>query len=165
MRIAVCPGSFDPVTNGHINIFERASGMFDQIIVGVFHNINKTPFFSMEERVELLRESTRHIENIRIDAFQGLLNEYVHQQGAHIVVRGLRAVADFEYEFQRALLLRQIDPELETVFLMTSNEYSFLSSSGVRELANFNGRVKGLVPECVELAIKARMGKNMQREK
>ena len=165
MRIAVCPGSFDPVTNGHINIFERASSMFDQIIVGVFHNINKTPFFSMEERVELLRESTRHIENIKIDAFQGLLNDYVRQQGAHIVVRGLRAVADFEYEFQRALLLRQIDPELETVFLMTSNEYSFLSSSGVRELANFNGPVKGLVPECVELAIKARMEKTMQREK
>ena len=157
-RIAVCPGSFDPVTNGHIDIFERASAMFDELVVGVFHNPNKKPLFSMQERVELLREATRHIPNIRVDAFSGLLNVYVHSQQAKVIVRGLRAMTDFEYEFQRALLLKSIDPELETVFMMTSNEYSFLSSTGVKELAIFNGKIKGLVPACVEEKIKARMG-------
>lgn len=157
-RIAVCPGSFDPVTNGHIDIFERASAMFDELVVGVFHNPNKKPLFSMQERVELLREATQHIPNIRVDAFSGLLNVYVHSQQAKVIVRGLRAMTDFEYEFQRALLLKSIDPELETVFMMTSNEYSFLSSTGVKELAIFNGKIEGLVPACVEEKIKARMG-------
>lgn len=157
-RIAVCPGSFDPVTNGHIDIFERAGAMFDELVVGVFHNPNKKPLFSMQERVELLREATVHIPNIRVDAFSGLLNEYVHSQRAKVIVRGLRAMTDFEYEFQRALLLKNIDPELETVFMMTSNEYSFLSSTGVKELAVFNGKIRGLVPACVERKIKERMG-------
>nr|WP_092067498.1 pantetheine-phosphate adenylyltransferase [Dendrosporobacter quercicolus]NSL46622.1 pantetheine-phosphate adenylyltransferase [Dendrosporobacter quercicolus DSM 1736]SDL57729.1 Phosphopantetheine adenylyltransferase [Dendrosporobacter quercicolus] len=157
MRIAVCPGSFDPVTNGHIDIFERASTMFDLIIVAVFHNPNKKPLFSMEERAELLSISTRHITNIRIDAFSGLLNEYVKQQNSNIIVRGLRALSDFEYEFQRALLIKKIDPVIETVFMMTSSEYSFLSSSGIKELAKFGGPIKGLVPSCVETRIRQRM--------
>lgn len=157
MRIAVCPGSFDPVTNGHIDIFERASTMFDLIIVAVFHNPNKKPLFSMEERAELLAISTRHIANIRIDAFSGLLNEYVKQQNSNIIVRGLRALSDFEYEFQRALLIKKIDPVIETVFMMTSSEYSFLSSSGIKELAKFGGPIKGLVPSCVETRIRQRM--------
>lgn len=157
MRIAVCPGSFDPVTNGHIDIFERASFMFDEVIVGVFHNPNKKPLFTMEERVDLLKRSTSHVKNLKVDCFSGLLNEYVKQKNSTIIVRGLRAISDFEYEFQRALLLKRIDPEIETVFMMTSNEYSFLSSSGVKELAKFNGNIKGLVPKCVELEIKRRM--------
>lgn len=157
MRIAVCPGSFDPVTNGHLDIFERASNMYDLVIVAVFHNPNKKPLFSMEERVELLAISTRHIPNIKIDSFSGLLNDYVKQQNTNIIVRGLRALSDFEYEFQRALLIKKVDPVIETVFMMTSSEYSFLSSSGIKELAKFGGSIKGLVPECVETRIGQRM--------
>ena len=157
MKIAVCPGSFDPVTNGHIDIIERASTMFDELIVGVFHNVNKKPLFTMQERVALLAEATKHLKNVRVTSFHGLLNEYVKQQGSRIIVRGLRAMSDFEYEFQRALLLKHLDPEIETVFMMTSNEYSFLSSSGIRELANFQGEIRGLVPKCVEIAIKQKV--------
>lgn len=153
MRSAVCPGSFDPVTNGHIDIFERASTMFDQLIVAVFVNPNKKPLFNMEERVEMLLTATRHIPNVRIDAFSGLLNEYVRQQNTNIIVRGLRALSDFEYEFQRALLIKKIDPVIETVFMMTSSEYSFVSSSGIKELAKFGGCISGLVPKCVEKEI------------
>lgn len=157
MQIAICPGSFDPVTNGHVDIFERASTMFDQIVVGVFHNPNKKSLFTMQERVELLKKSTVHIHNLQIDCFSGLLNEYVEQKNSKIIVRGLRAISDFEYEFQRALLLKRISPKIETVFMMTKNEYSFLSSSGIKELAQFDGNIKGLVPECVEIEIKRRM--------
>lgn len=156
MKIAVCPGSFDPVTNGHIDIFERASLLVDQLIVGVFHNVNKKPFFSVEERVELLREATAHISNIKIDAFDGLLNEYVRANQATLIIRGLRTVTDFEYEFQRAQMMRHLDSGIETIFMTTNQKYAFVSSSGVRELSNFNGEIKGLVPSCVELAIKKR---------
>lgn len=161
MRIAVCPGSFDPVTNGHIDIFERASYMFDEVIVGVFHNPNKKPMFTVEERVDLLKESTKHIKNIRVDSFSGLLSEYAKKHNTSIIIRGLRAIGDFEYEFQRALLIKKIDPEMETIFMMTSNEYSFLSSSGIKELAKFNGNIKGLVPECVEIKIKQCINEKM----
>ena len=153
MRIAVCPGSFDPVTNGHIDIFERASGMFDQLIVAVFHNPGKKPMFSMEERVEMLKCATAHIPNVRVDSFSGLLNDYVRQQNSRIIVRGLRALTDFEYEFQRALLMKKVDPEIETVFMMTSTEYSFVSSSGIKELAQFGGDISLLVPKSVEKRI------------
>ena len=121
MRIAICPGSFDPVTNGHVDIFERASKLFDVLIIAVFHNPNKKPLFDMAERVELLTIATRHIPNVRIDSFSGLLNEYVLQQKSHIIVRGLRAFSDFEYEFQRALLIKKIEPIIETIFIMTSS--------------------------------------------
>ncbi|SDF76912.1 pantetheine-phosphate adenylyltransferase [Sporolituus thermophilus] len=157
MRIAVCPGSFDPVTNGHLDIFARASQLFDQIIVAVFHNPNKKPLFTMEERVEMLREATGHIPNVRVDCFSGLLNEYVRRQNSNIIVRGLRALSDFEYEFQRALLIKKIDPVIETVFMMTSSEYSFVSSSGIKELAKFGGSIRGLVPQCVEERILRRL--------
>lgn len=156
LRSAVCPGSFDPVTNGHIDIFERAGHMFDLLIVAVFHNPNKQPLFSMEERVRLLAQATSHIPNIRIDSFSGLLNEYVHRQNTNIVVRGLRAISDFEYEFQRALLIKKIDPEIETVFMMTGSEYSYLSSSGIKELAKFGGPIGALVPPCVESELNRR---------
>ncbi|MPM17150.1 Phosphopantetheine adenylyltransferase [bioreactor metagenome] len=110
----------------------------------------------MDERVKLLEESTRHLSNVRVDSFSGLLNVYVKQQNSKIIVRGLRALIDFEYEFQRALLIKKVDPDIETVFMMTSSEYSFLSSSGIKELAQFGGCIKGLVPECVEMEIKKR---------
>ncbi len=146
MRKVVCPGSFDPVTNGHVDVFRRASAMYDEIVVAVFHNPAKNPWFSMEERVEMLKEATADIPNLRVDCFSGLLNEYARKQGTNVIVRGLRALTDFEYEFQRALLMKRIDPDIETVFMMTSAEYSFLSSSGVRELAAFGGNFESLVP-------------------
>jgi pantetheine-phosphate adenylyltransferase, bacterial len=160
VRIAVCPGSFDPVTNGHLDIFERAGNIFDQLIVAVFHNPNKKPLFTMEERVEMLRIATAHMPNVRVDGFSGLLNEYVRRQNAAIIVRGLRALSDFEYEFQRALLIKKIDPEIETIFMMTTADYSFVSSSGVKELAVFGGNIAGLVPKAVQAKVLERLNKD-----
>ncbi len=157
MKSAVCPGSFDPVTNGHLDIFERASKIFDLLIVAVFHNPNKKPLFDMEERVAMLTAATKHIDNIRIDCFSGLLSDYVVKQNTNIIIRGLRALSDFESEFQRALLIRKLDPAIETLFIMTSSEYSFLSSTGIKELAKFGGSLKGLVPESVENKIRERI--------
>jgi pantetheine-phosphate adenylyltransferase len=157
VRIAVCPGSFDPVTNGHLDIFERASKIFDCLIVAVFHNPNKKPFFTMEERVEMLTAATTHIPNVKVDGFSGLLNDYVRKQNTTVIVRGLRALSDFEYEFQRALLIKSIDSDMETVFMMTSNEYSFVSSSGIKELAVFGGNISGLVPKPVEDSVIRRL--------
>ena len=155
MRRAVCSGSFDPVTRGHVDIFERASVMFDELIISVFYNPNKDKsMFSMEERVEMIKLATQHIPNVRVTSFSGLLNEFCVKEDAPIIVRGLRAFTDFEYEFQRALLIKQIDPKLETVFIMTNAKYSFISSSGVRELATFGGPLKDLVPPCVEERIR-----------
>ncbi|HWR43226.1 pantetheine-phosphate adenylyltransferase [Sporomusa sp.] len=150
MRIGVCPGSFDPVTNGHLDIFLRASKMFDLLIVAVFHNPNKKPLFTMQERVEMLNLATNDMPNIKVDSFSGLLNDYVRRQNSSFIVRGLRALSDFEYEFQRALLIKKIDPVMETIFMMTSSEYSFISSSGIKELAKFGGPITGLVPGCLE---------------
>ncbi len=149
MRIGICPGSFDPVTNGHIDIFERSSKLVDKLIVAVFENPNKNPLFTMEERANLLRCSTNHIPNIEVDFFSGLLNNYVKEKNSFLIIRGLRALSDFEYEFQRALLSKSMDPEIETVFIMTNNKYSFVSSTGIRELAKFGGNLDGLVPESV----------------
>ncbi|CQR71401.1 Phosphopantetheine adenylyltransferase [Sporomusa ovata DSM 2662] len=157
MRIGVCPGSFDPVTNGHVDIFSRASKMFDLVIAAVFHNPNKKPLFTMEERVEMLNLATKDITNIKVDSFSGLLYDYVLQQNSNFIVRGLRALSDFEYEFQRALLIKKIVPEIETIFMMTSNEYSFVSSSSIKELAKFGGPITGLVPECLEEKITKRI--------
>ncbi|MCL4424399.1 MAG: pantetheine-phosphate adenylyltransferase [Firmicutes bacterium] len=144
--IAVYPGSFDPATNGHLDIIERAARIFDQLIVTVFRNAGKNPLFTMEERVELLREATAHIPNVRIDSFGGLLTQYAKEQGARVLVKGLRAVSDFDYEFQMALMNKKLDPELETLFMMTGQKYSYLSSSIVKELAGFGGCIEGLVP-------------------
>ena len=151
MKKIVCPGSFDPVTNGHLDVFIRAANMFDELVVAVFHNPNKEKsMFSMEERVELLRECTKDYPNIRVDSFSGLLYDYMEKENCNIILRGLRAMLDFEYEFQRALMLKKINPNIETVFMVTKLEYSYLSSTGVREILAFNGSVAGLVPECVE---------------
>lgn len=165
MRIGVCPGSFDPVTKGHIDIFNRASKMFDQLIVAVFHNPGKDPLFTMEERVELLREATAHLPNIKVDCFSGLLNDYVRRQNSQVIVRGLRALSDFEYEFQRALLLKKIDPHIETIFMMTNSEYSYVSSSGIKELARFGGDISDFVPSCVEDRVLERLCEHHKNNK
>ena len=146
MTIAICPGSFDPVTNGHIDIFERASKMFDEVIVGVFNNINKKPLFTVEERVALLKQATAHIPNVKVDCFAGLLADYAHQKNAHVIVRGLRDANEYLYEFPRAMLILNI-------FITTDNKYYHVSSSAIRELAQFGGDITHLVPHCVELAI------------
>lgn len=158
MKRVICPGSFDPVTNGHLDIFLRASKMFDEIIVAVFHNpIKEKSMFTMNERVDMLKECTKDIPNIKVDCFSGLLHEYVKQKNSNIVLRGLRALTDFEYEFQRALMIKSLDSDIETVFMMTSTEYSYLSSTGVRELLAFGGDVKDLVPTCIEKKLRKKL--------
>ncbi len=155
MRRAVCPGSFDPVTLGHIDIFERASLMFDEVIISVFVNPGKDKaMFSMEERVSMIKKATAHIPNVRVTSFSGLLNDFCKQEQANFILRGLRAFSDFEYEFQRALLIKKINKDLETVFIMTNAQYSYLSSSSIRELVYFDGEIAGLVPPSIEEDIK-----------
>ncbi len=154
MRRAVCSGSFDPVTTGHIDIFARASTMFDEVIICVFHNVNKQAFFPVGERVRFLRESTRHLKNVRVDSFSGLITDYMKEQDAHIIVRGVRSIKDLEYEQNEAYMIRHLESDIDTVFLLTRPEYSFVSSSGIRELIRFHGDIHGLVPPCVEEAVK-----------
>ena len=153
MKRAICTGSFDPVTNGHINIFERAAAMVDELVVCVFVNSKKQTLFSDEERVELLKTSTQHIKNLTVDHFGGLVSDYMVQHDIKIIVRGLRSSADFEYEVNEAQMIKYLAPDTDTIFLLTAPEYMFVSSSGIRELAKFKGSVKGLVPDCVEKAI------------
>lgn len=156
MKKAICTGSFDPVTNGHVNIFERAAKMVDELIVCVFINSAKKYLFNMQERVELLREATVHIENLTVDSCDGLASEYIKQHDINLIVRGLRSAADFEYEVNRAQMMRHLLPTVDTIFLLTAPEFLFISSSGVRELAHFGGDVHGLVPQCVELALQSK---------
>ena len=146
MRIAVYPGSFDPVTNGHLDIIERASRVFDRVIVGVLNNSGKNPLFSIDERVEMLKQVTEHIGNVEIDSFDGLLVDFAKMKNASVIVKGLRTVMDFEFEFQMALLNKALNPEYETMFMMTDSKYSYISSSMVKELAGFHGDLTGLVP-------------------
>ncbi|WP_100404584.1 pantetheine-phosphate adenylyltransferase [Bacillus solitudinis] len=150
MKIAVCPGSFDPVTYGHLDIITRGAAVFDKVIVAVLHNRNKQPMFSIDERVHLLKQVTSHIENIEVDSFNGLLIDYVKEKNAQTIIRGLRAVSDFEYEMQAASINKKLGPEIETFFMMTSNHYSYLSSSIVKEVAKYQADVSDLVP--VEIA-------------
>ena len=155
--IAVYPGSFDPVTSGHYDIIARAAGMFDTVIVLVAVNSSKAPLFTAAERVGMLREACSGLPNVRMDTLaDGLLVEYAVRQKAHVVVKGLRAVSDFEYEFQMALLNRHLEPGVETVFLMTSAEHSYLSSSIVKEIGRLGGDIRGLVPEGVLRALRGK---------
>jgi pantetheine-phosphate adenylyltransferase len=149
LRLAICPGSFDPVTLGHVDIIERASRLFDQVIVVIFTNPQKAPLFTADERAALLRECVSHVPNVTVDSSSGLLTDYATSKGAQAIVRGLRVISDFEAEFQMARMNKKLAPALETVFMMTSNEYSFLSSSLVKEVASFGGCVRQLVPDRV----------------
>ena len=153
MRRAVFAGSFDPVTTGHIDIVERAASMFDELVVCIFHNVRKDGCFPLDERVRFLREATAHVSNARVDVFSGLLTDYMKQQNARVVVRGLRSVKDFEYEENHAAMIRHLMPESDTIFLLTRPDLTFVSSSGVRELIRFRGPVQGIVPPSVERAI------------
>lgn len=145
----VYPGSFDPVTNGHLDIVQRAANIFDEVIVSVFFNPNKEPVFSMEERVEMLKEATQDFENVKVDCFSGLTTKYVKSIGGEAILRGLRAVSDFEGEFQMASMNKYLDDEIETIFLMTDTKYAFLSSSVIKEAAYFDGDINDLVPDFV----------------
>ena len=148
-KIAVYPGSFDPITNGHVDIIKRGLGVFDEIIVLIAYNPNKKTIFSLEERVDMIREVIRDFNNVRVDSFDGLLVEYVKVAGANVILRGLRALSDFEYEFQLALINRRLNRDVETVFLMTGYKWFYTSSTIINEAASLGGSVKGLVPEIV----------------
>ncbi|WP_425387625.1 pantetheine-phosphate adenylyltransferase [Aneurinibacillus terranovensis] len=156
MSIAVCPGSFDPVTYGHLDIINRGAKVFDKVIVSVLTNRTKSPIFTVEERLELLREVTKDIPNVEVDSFQGLLIDYMHTKGANAIIKGLRAVSDFEYEMQMASINRLLDKKIETFFMMTNNQFSFLSSSIVKEVAKYDADVSSLVPPVVEQALKVK---------
>ena len=149
-RTAVFPGSFDPLTNGHVDIIERATRIFDRIIVAVAINAEKTPLFSVDERVSVIREVFRDTIPVEVDTFNGLLVEYARLQGASALIRGLRAVSDFEYEFQMALMNRRLNHDLETVFLMPDEKYTYTSSRLIKEVFMLGGEVSGLVPPVVE---------------
>ncbi len=149
----VYPGSFDPVTKGHLNIINRAANIFDEVIVSVFNNPNKDPIFSMEKRVELLKKTTSENPEVRVDSFTGLTTKYVKSKNASAIIRGLRAVSDFEGEFQMASMNKELDPDIETIFLMTDSKYAFLSSSVVKEVAQFGGSLDNVVPKVVEKAL------------
>ena len=158
-RIAVYPGTFDPLTNGHVDIINRGLAVFDHIIVAIAENVRKQPMFSTGERIQMIAEAMNHDERIEIDAFSGLLIDYVQKRGANVILRGLRALADFEYEFQFALMNKRLAPNVETVFMMTGEEAFYVSSSLVKEVASFGGNVEGTVPEGVRRALEAKFKK------
>ena len=147
MNIVVYPGSFDPITNGHYDIIKRSANVFEKVIVGVLVNPDKTSLFTEEERVALFKRVTKDFDNVEVCGFSGLLIDFVNQSNAKIIIKGLRTLSDFEYEFQMALMNKQLDPSIETVFMMTSAKNSFLSSSSVKQVAGFGGSIKDLVPE------------------
>lgn len=147
MRIAICPGSFDPVTKGHLNIIERSAKLFDKVIVLVVINPNKTPAFTSEERVCFIRRVTAHLPNVEVDSYTGLLADYAHDVGAGTLIKGLRAVTDFEFEFQQALTNKKLNPDLETLFMITDSQYMYLSSSIAKQVARFGGDVTDFLPE------------------
>jgi len=157
-RIAIYPGSFDPVTNGHIDILERGLKLFDKIIVAILLNPGKDPLFTVEERIHMLKISLKKIHNIEIDTFSGLLVDYAAKKKSHAILRGMRAVSDFEYEFQLALMNRRLNREIQTVFLMTGLRWIFTSSSIIKEAARFGGNINGMVPPIVNHKLKEKFG-------
>jgi pantetheine-phosphate adenylyltransferase len=152
-KIAVYPGSFDPITNGHVDIIKRGLRMFDELIILIAYNQNKKTLFSVEERSEMIREVIKDCKNIRVDCSDGLLVDFVRDSGANVILRGLRALSDFEYEFQLALINRRLNREIETVFLMTGYKWFYTSSTIIKEAASLGGSVKGLVPDIVNLKL------------
>lgn len=157
-RIAIYPGTFDPVTNGHLDLIKRGMRIFDEITVAITTAYKKQPLFTIEERLDLLRSAVRNYKKVRVESFDSLLVEYVRSKKGVAIIRGLRAVSDFEYELQMALMNRRLDFEIETVFMMPSEEYSFLTSTIVKEIASLGGSVKGLVPDFVEKALRRKFG-------
>lgn len=162
MRIAVYPGSFDPITNGHLDIIERAAKVYDKVVIGVLNNSNKKPLFTVDERAELIQRVTIHIPNVEVDTFSGLLVDFAQAKNASVIVKGLRTVADFEYEFQMALLNKALNSDFETMFMMTDTKYSYISSSMIKEVAKYHGQLEGLVPNSIIRDIKDRFS-NEQR--
>ena len=159
--LAVYPGSFDPLTNGHVDIISRGARLFDRIVVAILVNAEKAPLFSMDERVEITREVFRKTPNVEVDTFDGLLVDYVARRKAQVIVRGLRAVSDFEFEFQMALMNRRLNEKIETVFMMPAEQYTYISSRLIKEVFALGGRVHGLVPEIVEERLR---GKGLARK-
>jgi pantetheine-phosphate adenylyltransferase len=155
--LAIYPGSFDPVTNGHLDLIERGAKIFDRLVVAVLRNLEKEPLFTTEERVEMLREASRPWSNVEVDVFDGLLVEYSRVRQAQVILRGIRAISDYEYELQMALMNRKLQPQIETVFMMPAEAYSYLSSRLVREIARLGGSVQGLVPPIVEQRLKVKL--------
>lgn len=155
--VAIYPGSFDPVTNGHLDLIMRGEKMFDHLIVAVLKNVEKDPLFTVSERVEMLREVTKHWPSVEVDVFQGLLVDYARKRGAAVILRGIRAISDYEYELQMALMNRKLEPRLETVFMLPGESYSYLSAKLVREIAQLGGPLTGLVPPIVEQRIRAKL--------
>ncbi|MCI1943870.1 pantetheine-phosphate adenylyltransferase [Clostridium luticellarii] len=147
MNIAICPGSFDPITNGHLDIINRSARIFDELIVGVLVNPEKKGLFSIDERVKLIKKVVKNMPNVKVASFSGLLIDFMKERNIKVIVKGLRAVSDFEYEFQMSLMNKKLDPNIETVFMMASAMNSFLSSSSVKQVAMFGGCIEGLVPE------------------
>ena len=158
LKIAVYPGSFDPITNGHLDIVRRVSQMFDRVIVAVAVNGEKSPLFTVAERLRLAAEAVKGLKNVSVDKFDGLLVNYARRKRARILVRGLRAVSDFEFEFQLALMNRKLDSGIETIFLMTKDEYTFISSRQVKEICRLGANVSDFVPRGVERAMRRRFG-------
>lgn len=159
MRRAVYPGSFDPVTFGHLDVIKRAADIFDVLIVSVLNNKEKTPLFSVEERVKILKEATKNLPNVQVDSFSGLLTDYTREKDLHVAIRGLRAITDFEYELQIAQVNRKLSGgKLDTMFLTTSLEYAYLSSSSVKEIASFGGDISQCVPDFVARLIYDKYG-------
>jgi pantetheine-phosphate adenylyltransferase len=155
--IAVYPGSFDPPTNGHLDLIERGSKIFEELVVAILRNSEKTPMFTVAERLEMLRELTADLKNVRLDTFDGLMVEFAKSIDAKCVLRGIRAISDYEYELQMALMNRKLEPTLETVFMMPADKYSYVSSRLVREVAQAGGPVRGLVPEVVEQKLREKL--------
>ena len=155
--VAIYPGSFDPITNGHLDLIARGSRVVDRLIVGVLRNESKQGLFSVEERLEMVREVVRPFANVDVESFDGLLVDYAASRGANLILRGIRAISDYEYELQMALMNRRLRPELETAFLMAGEGYSYLSSHLVKEVASLGGDVSGLVPPAAEARLKARL--------
>ena len=155
--LAVYPGSFDPLTNGHVDIISRGARLFDRIIVAILVNAEKSPIFTVEERIEITRDVFKKQRNVEVDTFNGLLVDYVERREAQVIVRGLRAVSDFEFEFQMALMNQRLNPRIETVFMMPAEQYTYISSRLIKEVFSLGGRVHGLVPELVEERLRAKV--------